>query len=104
MKKAQVIGEVWATKKVPFLEGKKVVLLAIKEEEEAAGKDVQDTTQSVLGQRVVAAVDTMDAHQDEEVIVVFGSGARNVLKPGSESNLEVALDAAVAQIIDHGGR
>ena len=34
--------------------------------------------------RVVVAVDTLDARAGEDVTVAFGSGARNVLRPGAE--------------------
>jgi ethanolamine utilization protein EutN len=81
-----VIGEVWATRKAEGLSGRKLVLVA------ARG-------QAGLEDRVVAAIDTLDARVGDEVTVAFGSGARNVLAPGPD-NRHVLADCAVALIVD----
>jgi microcompartment protein CcmK/EutM len=47
--------------------------------------------------RVVVATDNLDAGIGDEVLVAFGSGARNAISPGSR---DVLVDAAVVQIID----
>jgi len=47
--------------------------------------------------RVVVATDRLDAGVGDEVIVSFGSGARNAVDPG---NRDVLVDAAVVQVID----
>jgi microcompartment protein CcmK/EutM len=82
MIRGRVLGEVWSTRKVPQLAGRQLKLVAV------SGQD-----------RVMVAIDTLDARQDEDVLVAVGSGARNVLKPGPD-NRELLCDAAVALIID----
>ena len=47
----------------------------------------------------MVAVDTLDARDGQQVLVTFGSGARNVLVPGPH-NRHVLCDAAVALLID----
>lgn len=90
MIRAKVIGEVWATRRAPRFDGKKWLLVAeIVPDERGSG------TRSTG--RVVVAADRLDAGVGEEVIVSFGSGARNAMEPGSR---EVLVDAAVVQIID----
>jgi microcompartment protein CcmK/EutM len=81
----RVIGEVWATRKVPQLEGHRMKLVAVR------GQD-----------RVMVAFDTLDARGGDEVLVAVGSGARNVLKPGPD-NRELLCDAAIALLVDGGG-
>ena len=85
MIQGQVIGEVWATKKVEHLEGAKLLLVA------------QRDSSGAFNGRVIVARDVLDAKVGDEVVVSFGSGARNVLKPGSR---DVLVDAAISQIID----
>jgi len=84
-----VIGEVWATRKAPGLDGRKLVLVAVRGADRLTG-------------RVVVAIDTIDARLGQEVTVSFGSGARNVLVPGPD-NRGVLADAAVSVIIDGEG-
>ncbi len=86
MNRARVMGEVWATRKCPGLEGHKLLLLAVLDGEATTGE-------------VVVAIDTLAARVGEQVLIAYGSGARNVLYPGP-GNEGVLADAAVAQIID----
>ena len=92
MQLARVIGEVWATKKCPGLQGKKLLLLAIQK--------TGDDGRPLAGERVVVAADILDARIGETVIVTVGSGARNVFKPGAGQNYDVMIDCAVQTIID----
>jgi microcompartment protein CcmK/EutM len=81
-----VIGQVWAARKAPGLSGRKLVLVAVRGEQ-------------ALSDRVVVAVDTLDARSGDEVAVAFGSGARNVLWPGPD-NRGVLCDAAISVVVD----
>jgi microcompartment protein CcmK/EutM len=85
-----ILGSVWATRRVPGLAGRKLVLVA---ERDAAAR---------ASGRVVVAMDTLDARAGDDVTVAFGSGARNVLKPGPD-NRDVLCDAAVAAIVEGAG-
>ncbi len=82
MIRGRVIGDVWATRKAPGLSGRRLVLVGIANED-----------------RVMVAIDTLDARQGQEVLISVGSGGRNVLKPGPD-NREVLCDAAIAQLVD----
>jgi len=82
MIRGKVIGEVWATRKVAQLDGRRLKLVAV------AGQD-----------RVMVAIDTLDARDGDEVLVAVGSGARNVLEPGPD-NRGLVCDAAVALLVD----
>ncbi len=84
MKTGRLVGEVWATRKARGLEGRKLVLVAT---------DAADPRS-----HVVVAVDPLEAREGDEVLVAFGSGARNVLAP--PPNREILADAAIAQVID----
>ena len=83
MIRGEVVGEVWATKKAPGLVGRRMLLVAADE-------------------RVLVAVDTLDAREGEPVLVSLGSGARNVLAPGPD-NRALLTDAAVSLIVDGEG-
>ena len=85
MIRGRVIGEVWATRKLPGLEGRRMVLVA------ATGAD-----------RVLVAYDTLDAREGQDVLVSVGSGARNVLEPGPD-NRALVCDAAVSLVVDDEG-
>lgn len=89
MIRGRVIGEVWATKKAPGLTGHRLKLVA-----------VQGVDGPATSGRVVIAVDTLDAPPDQAVMVTFGSGARNVLRPGAGENRDLLCDCAISQIID----
>ncbi len=82
MIEGRVLGDVWATRKVPGLEGRRLVLVSVR------GED-----------RVLVALDTLDAREGQDVLVSVGSGARNVLKPGPD-NRELVCDAAIALLVD----
>jgi microcompartment protein CcmK/EutM len=87
---ARVIGEVWATRKSPRMEGRKLLLVA-------ALRKGQDAAMEPTGQ-VVVAIDTIGARIGHTVAVAWGSGARAVLAP--PDNRSVLADAAVARIVD----
>lgn len=89
MIKGVVIGEVWATKKVPGIEGRRLKLVA------ELGRNGFTSTG-----RVVVAIDTLDANIGDKVMVSFGSGGRNVIEPGSYDNYHILCDCAISQIID----
>ncbi|MDR0356740.1 MAG: EutN/CcmL family microcompartment protein [Deltaproteobacteria bacterium] len=78
---AKVLGNVWATKKDPKLEGRKLLVVR--------------TTSNGNSETLVAA-DAIGAGIGEDVLVVKGSVARNALgeEPGSP------IDAVVVGIID----
>lgn len=76
MKRGKVVGEVWATRKAASLSSASMKLVAV-------------------GQRVVVALDILDARVGQEVLVALGSGARNVLCAGP-NNRHVLCDAAIA--------
>jgi len=80
-----VIGEVFATKKNQKIKGYKLLLVCLLDE-------MKKPTQ-----RVVVAVDTVDAGVSDEVVVAFGSGARNAVKPLSR---DVLVDCAIVQVIE----
>ena len=86
MIRGEVVGEVWATRKAPGLDGRKLLLVAVRERDG-------------LSDRVVVAIDTLDARRGDDVTVSFGSGARHVITPGPE-NRGVLCDAAVSTVID----
>lgn len=82
MIRAKVIGEVWATRKAAGLGGRKLLLLAA------------DGTR-----RLVVGVDTLDAGPGDDVLVTWGSGARNVLAAGPD-NRGLLCDAALTLVVD----
>ena len=84
MIRARVLGSLWATRQCAGLRGR-----ALKLCNELAPDGPTD--------RVVVAIDTLDARAGQRVLVAFGSGARNVLRPGPD-NRELLCDAAVALI------
>lgn len=90
MIRGTVVGEVWATRKARGLDGQKLLLVA-----------ARDADGHPSG-RLVVAVDVLDARTGEDVTVAFGSGARNVLRPGAD-NRDLLCDAAVAAIVEGAG-
>lgn len=119
MIRGRIIGEVWATKKHPGLEGRKLVLVAVlangASDVPACTGDVPEAcvpTGGTSGSRdwrgqasgarvptgeVVVAIDTLEARHGQEVLVSWGSGARNVLQQGV--NTHVLGDAAISAIL-----
>lgn len=89
MIRGRVIGEVWATKKAPSLSNQRLKLVV-----------VHGTSGVVESGRVVVATDTLDASLGQAVMVSFGSGARNVLRPGAGENRDLLCDCAISQVID----
>jgi microcompartment protein CcmK/EutM len=87
MIRGKIIGQVWGVRRVPGLDGRKLVLVA-----------AHDATQAPTG-RVVVAIDTLDVRSGEDVTVAFGSGARNVLRPGPD-NRDLVCDAAIAALVE----
>jgi microcompartment protein CcmK/EutM len=85
-----VVGQVWGTRKARGLHGQTLLLIA-----------ARDAEGNPSGRLVVAA-DVLDARAGDEVTVAFGSGARNVLRPGAE-NRDLLCDAAVAAIVEGEG-
>lgn len=81
MLRARVIGHVWASRKVAALVGTSLKLCAVDSD------------------RVIVAADSLDACAGQQVLLSFGSGARNVLAPGPD-NRAILCDAAVSLIID----
>ncbi|HLK89108.1 MAG TPA: EutN/CcmL family microcompartment protein [Polyangia bacterium] len=90
MIRGTVVGQVWATRKARGLDGQTLLLVA-----------AQDAEGRPSG-RLVVAVDVLDARAGEDVTVAFGSGARNVLRPGPD-NRDLLCDAAVAAIVEGAG-
>ena len=90
MIRGTVLGQVWATRKAAGLEGQRLLVVAAKD---AAGRPTG---------RLVVATDVLDAHAGEDVTVAFGSGARNVLRPGPD-NRDLLCDAAIAAIVEGAG-
>jgi len=85
----RVIGEVWATRKHPRLEGAKLLLIA--------GLQRMGDKLVPTGE-VVVARDSLGAQVDHLVVVTWGSGARRVFAP--QDNRHILADAAVCRIID----
>jgi microcompartment protein CcmK/EutM len=90
MIRGTVIGQVWATRHAPGLAGQTLLLVAARD---AAGRATG---------RLVVASDVLDARGGDDVTVAFGSGARNVLKPGPD-NRGLLCDAAIAAIVEGTG-
>jgi microcompartment protein CcmK/EutM len=90
MIRGTVIGQVWATRQARGLDGQRLLLVAALD---AGGQPTG---------RVVVASDTLDARTGEDVTVAFGSGARNVLRPGP-NNRDLLCDAAIAALVEGAG-
>jgi microcompartment protein CcmK/EutM len=87
--RGRVIGEVWATRRAPSLGENRLKVVA-----------VEGVDGATPAGRIVVATDTLDAPTGGEVLVTFGSGARNVLRPGGNENRFLLCDCAVNLIID----
>jgi microcompartment protein CcmK/EutM len=85
-----VVGHVWATRKAKGLDGQRLLVVAARDAEGRATG------------RLVVAIDVLDARAGEDVTVAFGSGARNVLRPGPD-NRDLLCDAAIAAIVEGAG-
>lgn len=82
MIRGTVVGEVWATRKSRALESSKLLLVAVEGTE-----------------RLVVSWDLLDAGVGDQVLVSWGSGARNVLRPGPD-NRHLLCDAAINLVVD----
>lgn len=124
MKRGVIVGEVWATRQASGLSGQRLKLvvelpprdpagdLDPSSEQPAAAGPPHDpdheagfagySLHELSDASLVVAADTLDARSGQEVLVAFGSGARNVLQPGP-NNRHLLCDAAVALLIDGDG-
>jgi ethanolamine utilization protein EutN len=84
MERCLVVGKIWATRKRPELENYSLLLLRPLNE-----------TGPAQNKNFLVAVNTVHARTGEEVLVAYGSGARNAL-----GNQRLPIDAAVVGIID----
>ena len=96
MKRGLIVGEVWATRMAPGLESRPLKLV-VEYPAHSAAVDLKELGFAPL----VVAVDTLDARRGQEVLVAYGSGARNVLQPGPHNRYELC-DAAVAMLVEDG--
>ena len=85
----KVIGEVWATRKLKDLEGKR--LLVIEPVDERSAPRARKVTP-------VIAADPLGADLGEYVVVAFGKAAR--VACGGDG--DYAFEAAIVGIVDHG--
>lgn len=113
MKRGLVVGEIWATRKASGLAGRQLKLVIeypdypdYPESPESPAHPGQPSGQAAqpalatLGLApLVVAVDTLDVRSGQEVLLAYGSGARNVLVPGPDNRYELC-DAAVAMLIE----
>lgn len=97
MKRGLIVGEVWASRKVPELVGRTLKLVV--EHPRAAASSASGSAPDLGRAPLTVAIDTLDARTGEEVLIAYGSGARNVITPGPH-NRHVLCDAAVALIVD----
>ncbi len=93
MKRGLVVGEIWATRKAIGLAGRQLKLVV-----EYPTHGAPDPVALGLAPLVVA-VDTLDVRSGQEVLVAYGSGARNVLAAGPANRHELC-DAAVAMLLE----
>lgn len=104
MKRGLVVGEIWATRKASGLVGRQLKLVVEYPEypehpDYSGGQAAQPALATVGLAPLVVAVDTLDVRSGQEVLLAYGSGARNVLVPGPDNRYELC-DAAVAMLIE----
>lgn len=109
MKRGRIVGEIWASRRVADLSGRSLKLVVTPSGQESsrlsAAKAAPADNDSGLDlaelawESLTVAIDTLDARVGQEVLVAYGSGARNVLSAGP-GNRELLCDAAVALLID----
>jgi len=85
----RVVGEVWATKKNPRFQDRKILLVAVL----GRNGERHDPTGEV-----VVALDTIGARYGNVVTVTWGSGARAVFQ--KPDNRWILADAAISRIVD----
>ena len=83
----RVVGEVWATKKMPDLEGKRLLVVSALDERREPGASKVTP---------VIAADPLGAALGQRVIVAFGKAAR--VACGGDG--EYAFEAAIVGIVD----
>lgn len=83
----RVIGEVWATRKVSDLEGKRLLVVETLDERDGPG---------LPAVKPVVAADPLGARLGEHVIVAFGKAARVAF--GGDGDF--AFEAAIVGIVD----
>ena len=83
-----VIGEVWATRRHPTLEGFKLLVVDPHE--------VEARLPGGKTQGLVVAADAEDAGVGDEVIVAYGRAGRTALQRGHD----IAVEAAVVGVVD----
>lgn len=93
MKRALIVGELWATRKVADLEGRRLKLVV------EHPRPLHASAAELGRAPLTVAIDTLDARDGQEVLVAYGSGARNVLLPGPH-NRHILADAAIALLVD----
>ena len=84
----RVLGEVWATRRHPTLEGFKLLLV-----------DPSEVSERALGgkkQGLVVAADAVDAGVGDQVIVAYGRAGRVALGRGHD----IAVEAAIVGVVD----
>lgn len=81
-----VVGQVWATKKEPTLQGLRLLVIQ------------PYTTDGRQNAETLIAVDPMGAGVGERVLVVFGRAARHTIGRGHD----IGFQSAVAAILDGG--
>ncbi len=94
MKRGRVVGEVWATRKVDGLKGRRLKLIVEHPQPSAA------TAEDLARAPLTVAIDTLDAKSGQEVLLAYGSGARNVITDSAPQNRQVLCDAAIALLIE----
>ena len=111
MKRGRVVGEIWASRRVADLAGRSLKLIVTPAAEPASCAsvdsgvpaqprgDVELDASSLAWESLTVAIDTLDARAGQDVLVAYGSGARNVLAPGP-NNRHLLCDAAVALLLD----
>ena len=82
MKRAKVLGRLWATKKHPLLDGYKIVLVSPYQKDK-------------LSTEIIAVIDILDVKIGQDVLLSFGSGGRNVL-----NNQDLPIDVVISAVLD----
>lgn len=109
MKRGRIVGEIWASRRVADLSGRSLKLVVTPSGQESSGHSAAGAAPAddepaldltaLAWESLTVAIDTLDARVGQEVLVAYGSGARNVLSAGP-GNRELLCDAAVALLID----
>jgi ethanolamine utilization protein EutN len=87
-----VVGQVWATRKEPSLEGLRLLIV------EPWVEDREGTPETIV------AVDPIGADMGERVLVVFGRAARHAIGRGQDIGFQTAIVGVVDGMELHDGR